>query len=178
VRELGFDHLDAIQYQSGDSAISIKRNRHLIRPGETATVCTYETPAVAFANPFAPLLERDEEYILSETRNPDLLTDLSRFFEQLFDAQNTFRWLPTSTREIAVTCGFRFDLSVGAGDTASPLAAIVPVLYHTRYPFIILTDYRPQSGSFVSELAQSVQTWKANKLTVKLSLYRRDKRRN
>lgn len=150
---IAFAALDVIRYQSARSAVRIERNRHLISQSPTAPTFAYQTPDVSFANPFTPLLERDEPYTIT---GPTLADALSTFFQDLFNP-NAPMWTTSSTRDITITCGYRFALT-------PPLTATTPVILHTRYPFAIKTDYQTTPGTFVSDLAAAVTAWQSANL--------------
>jgi LysM repeat protein len=145
--------LDVIRFQSARSSVRIERNRHLISQSPTARTFAYETPDVSFANPFTPLLERDEPYTITGVTLADAL---STFFQDLFNPSSP-AWTSLSTRDITITCGYRFALT-------APLTATTPVVHHTRYAFAIKSDYQTTPGTFVYELASAVTTWQSANL--------------
>jgi LysM repeat protein len=147
---VAYTSLDVIRYQSARSSVRIERNRHLISQGPTARIFAYETPDVSFANPVTPLLERDELYTITGLTLADAL---STFFQDLFNP-NSPGWTSSSTRDVTITCGYRFPLS-------TPLTATTPVVHHTRYAFAIKSDYQTTPGTLVSELASAVTTWQS-----------------
>jgi len=150
---VAYTSLDVIRYQSARSSVRIERNRHLISQSPTAGTFAYETPDVSFANPFTPLLERDEPYTIT---GPTLADALSTFFQDLFNP-NSPGWTSSSTRDITITCGYRFALT-------APLTATTPVIHHTRYAFAIKSDYQTTAGTLVYELASAVTTWQSANL--------------
>jgi hypothetical protein len=150
---VAYTSLDVIRYQSARSSVRIERNRHLISPSPTAGTFAYETPDVSFANPFTPLLERDEPYTITGLTLADAL---STFFQDLFNP-NSPGWTSSSTRDITITCGYRFALT-------APLTATTPVIHHTRYAFAIKSDYQTTPGTLVYELASAVTTWQSANL--------------
>ncbi|MEO8381654.1 MAG: LysM domain-containing protein [Acidobacteriota bacterium] len=150
---IAYTALDVIRYQSARSSVRIERNRHLISESPTAPSFSYATPDVSFANPFTPLLERDEPYEIS---GPSLADALSTFFQDLFNPAAPM-WTSASTRDLTITCGYRFALT-------PPLTATTPILHHTRYPFTIRSDYQTTPGTFTSDLASAVTTWQSENL--------------
>jgi LysM repeat protein len=150
---VAYTALDVIRFQSARSSVRIERNRHLISQSPTTQTFAYETPDVSFANPFTPLLERDESYTITGVTLADAL---STFFQDLFQP-NSPSWTSSSTRDITITCGYRFALT-------APLTATTPVIHHTRYAFLIKTDYQSAPGTFVYELASAVTAWQSANL--------------
>ncbi|GIQ68066.1 LysM peptidoglycan-binding domain-containing protein [Xylanibacillus composti] len=149
--KIGFSELNVIRYQSASSGMAVTRNRHLISAGETAPAFVYATPLVEFANPFTPLIVRDETY---ELQGADLQQCLSELFRQLLDADNPEMWQEASIRWISLTCGYQFRVSDLAG-----IEATTPMFHYPFYPFQVMRDYQPTAGTFVSQLVAVIHDW-------------------
>jgi LysM repeat protein len=164
-----YQALDAIVSQSARAGLHVKRNVSLSSQGATLPAFVYQTPVIATFDDFTPMITRPDPYVMPPPA-PDgnLVHALSAFFTQLFDI-GTVAWPTNSSRLINLHVAYRFDLASDQPLGGSNLTPQVPALLHTQYEFQLnpasgSPDYEPVSGTFVSNVADAIDRWRAANL--------------
>jgi len=147
------EKLDVIAYQSGASSVRVLRNANLGQSQQktVADAFQYQTPAVAFANAFVPLLIHTEAVSIRDPQESgndptEALTNLFTYL--LFDVDG---WTPTGTINTKVAWSYGYQLvAVDAGTAQYPIS-LAP-----RFDFQLTEAWRT---GFPQALAQSLNTW-------------------
>ncbi len=145
--------LDVIAYQSGASSVRVLRNANLGQSQQktVADVFQYQTPAVAFVNPFVPFLIHSEPVDIrgaQETGNDptEALTNLFTYL--LFDVDG---WKPTGSINTKVAWSYSYQLvDVESGTSLYPIG-LAP-----RFDFHLSEAWRT---GFPQALADSLNAW-------------------
>ena len=107
----------------------------------------YQTPAVRFVNPAAPLIDHFD--VLPLVVESTLVVCLSRFFTELFHIDPDSP--PAGERQIKLTCRYGYSI---AGDTPllqDDLVASLPLLHSPEQAFNLARDWRSKSAGKLRE---------------------------
>jgi len=147
---------DVLAHENAWAGVKLYRNLILVQGRKTNPQFVYQTPAVRFANPAAPLIDHFD--VLPLVVESTLADCLSRFFTELFHVD------PDSPlageRQIKLTCRYGYSI---AGDTPllqDELVASLPLLHSPEQAFDLARDWDPnRPESYVNRLANALKAW-------------------
>ncbi|GEM_PF-1664237 len=156
-----FGSLNITELQSGEGSVQIKRNENLGEGRGKLVVedFIYQTPYVAYSNPFKPLLVHMEDVNIREA-GEELKKALENLFKYLFFENGSPQGGSINTK---IAGGYGFDpagSSAGAAlsDESANLKTLLPVRLIPRFDFQLTPEW---SNDFADELASVLTHWQA-----------------
>ena len=147
---------DVLAHENAWAGVKLYRNLILVQGRETNPQFVYQTPAVRFVNPAAPLIDHFD--VLPLAVESTLVVCLRRFFIELFHIDPDSP--PAGERQIKLTCRYGYSI---AGDTPllqDDLVASLPLLHSPEQAFNLFWDWDPnRPGSYVNRLANALDSW-------------------
>ena len=147
---------DVLAHENAWAGVKLYRNLILVQGQKTNPQFVYQTPAVRFVNPAAPLIDHFD--VLPLVVESTLVVCLSRFFTELFHIDPDSP--PAGERQIKLTCRYGYSI---AGDTPllqDDLVASLPLLHSPEQAFNLARDWDPnRPESYVNRLANALESW-------------------
>ena len=168
-----FAGLDILAFQNATGSTTVSRNEDLLAKSPTSDAFRYKNPESHFPGIVTPLLKRNNIDLQKDGKTDPLKTCLSNFFDDLTasvrdaDAgrEQGTRWTTRSDADgdsilrMSLRNDFKFILNKAeANAVRSPALVGPPMLFSPKIDFNVLTDWKPDPKTFVTDLSAAVES--------------------